>query len=137
MHSSNHGELSASYFGSILAWEKTGRWLAAALASQANLSCSAGTGVLFPCHVAPWSYQSFDQSRYNLLCVVCRVDLLACIVSSSVSSCWLAGTERKVLLLCCAVHTAVPGSVLALQFLFNQSEITLIMMMMRLVPGSV
>ena len=69
VHSSNHGELSASYFGSILAWQKTGRWLAAGLAAQANLSCTA-TGVLFPCHVAPWSFQSFDQSRYHLLCFI-------------------------------------------------------------------
>ena len=73
---SGHPELAASYWGSILEYSNytagttngVGAHLAETMASAAKLngSCPDGYGILFPCHIAPWGYQSADQSRYNL-----------------------------------------------------------------------
>lgn len=65
MHATNHPELAASYFGSIVAWEDYGRGMAANLAKKANRTCS-DAGILLPAHIAPWGYQSYDQSNWNL-----------------------------------------------------------------------
>ena len=69
-------ELAASYWGSILEYSNytagstngVGAHLAETMASAAKLngSCPEGYGTLFPCHIAPWGFQSDDQSRYNL-----------------------------------------------------------------------
>ena len=68
VHKSNHPELAASYFGSIVDWQPKARALAASFAQKAQppITCSDGYGILFPCHIAPWGYQSYDQSRYNM-----------------------------------------------------------------------
>ena len=68
VHKSNHPELAASYFGTIVDWQPKARALAASFAQKARppITCSDGYGTLFPCHIAPWGYQSYDGSRYNM-----------------------------------------------------------------------
>ncbi len=54
---SNHPELAASYYGTIIAWSRApGRALAADLTKLANKTCSmngTGVGVALPGHIAP------------------------------------------------------------------------------------
>ena len=71
---SNHGELLAAYFASILQFIPS-----ASKAAQGFLRRSKANGTLpiectpaiaaralhFPCHIAPWGYQSHDRSIYN------------------------------------------------------------------------
>lgn len=64
VYAANHPELAQSYFGSITAWQHRGRIMASTLTAEANLTCP-DAGTVFPCHLAPWGYQSYDQTRWN------------------------------------------------------------------------
>lgn len=61
--SSNHAELAASYFPPIVDWMGAARAGAQAAAKTAGISCPAGA-LHYSCHLAPWGYQSQDQTIY-------------------------------------------------------------------------
>ena len=60
---SNHPERAASYFGPILDYIPAARRQAQLVAARAGLSCPAHA-LNYPCHLAPWGYQSRDTSVY-------------------------------------------------------------------------
>jgi hypothetical protein len=61
--SSNHQELAAAYFPPITAWMPAARQSAQAHAIKGNITCPA-KALHYSCHLAPWGYQSVDQSEY-------------------------------------------------------------------------
>jgi hypothetical protein len=60
---SNHGELAESYWQPVLDWQAAGRAQAQTEASAAGVSCPANA-LHYACHLAPWGFQSFDQTVY-------------------------------------------------------------------------
>ena len=61
--SSNHPELAAAYFRPITDWEPHAQAWAQRAASLAGITCDS-TALRYSCHLAPWGYQSQDQSTY-------------------------------------------------------------------------
>jgi len=61
--SSNHGPQVEGYFPVISAWVHAARALAVEQAAVYNLSCPSNT-LHFACHLAPWGFQSWDQTVY-------------------------------------------------------------------------
>lgn len=69
---SNHAEHAASYFPPIEQWMPAARLSAQAHAAKGGLVCPLNA-LHYSCHLAPWGYQSGDQSEYMHWCVrVCR-----------------------------------------------------------------
>jgi hypothetical protein len=60
---SNHAAQTGSYAQPLLEWLDAGRVLAQSLAAEAKVTCPA-TAAVFACHLAPWGFQSDDQTRY-------------------------------------------------------------------------
>ena len=58
---SNHGEHAAPYFAPIEDWMGAARVLAQQHAKTSKLTC-APNALHYACHLAPWGYQSHDQS---------------------------------------------------------------------------
>ena len=54
---------SSAYFPPITEWLPAARLSAQAHAAKGNISCPA-KAAHFSCHLAPWGYQSRDQSEY-------------------------------------------------------------------------
>ena len=63
VQSSNHPELAAAYFPPIAAWEGHAKKWAQAAANMSGVSCGADA-MHYSCHLAPWGYQSYDQTTY-------------------------------------------------------------------------
>jgi len=63
VYSSNHPERAAAAFNAITDYAAAARAQAQRTAQQANLSCDA-SALNFPCHLAPWGYQSRDTRTY-------------------------------------------------------------------------
>ena len=87
VYSSNHEELASAYFPPITAWSaaarmflriwavcvaqtnvRAGRMDSAKMSAQAHarkggITCPANA-MHYSCHLAPWGYQSHDQSEY-------------------------------------------------------------------------
>lgn len=61
--SNNHPEHAAAYWAPILDYMGAARLQAAQTATKANLTC-ASHALNYPCHIAPWGYQSRDTSIY-------------------------------------------------------------------------
>lgn len=60
---SNHPEVAAAYAQPITAWMPAARLQAQQVATVANISCDPKT-LSYACHLAPWGYQSRDQTTY-------------------------------------------------------------------------
>jgi hypothetical protein len=60
---SNHPDLAAAYVQPISAWMPAARRQAQQVAAAANISCDPKT-LSYACHLAPWGYQSRDQTTY-------------------------------------------------------------------------
>jgi hypothetical protein len=60
--SSNHEEQAAGYFPPITEWMGTARLSAQAHAKKGGITCPANA-LHYSCHLAPWGYQSHDQSE--------------------------------------------------------------------------
>lgn len=63
VYSSNKATHAAPYFPPIEAWMDAARLAAQTHAQAANLTCPAHA-LHYACHLAPWGYQSADQSTY-------------------------------------------------------------------------
>ena len=61
--SSNHPAQADSYWNFILDWRQGARILAQEQAALYGLQCPNKT-LHYPCHLAPWGYQSWDQTTY-------------------------------------------------------------------------
>ena len=61
--SSNHEEQAAAYFPPITEWMGAARLSAQAHAKKGGITCPANA-LHYSCHLAPWGYQSHDQSEY-------------------------------------------------------------------------
>ena len=59
----NHAAQFSSYIAPLLDWVPAARAQAQAQASAAHVSCPA-TALHFACHLAPWGFQSDDQTIY-------------------------------------------------------------------------
>lgn len=62
-YNSNREEQAEAYFSAILDWMPAARASAQKHALAANYSCPAHA-LHYACHLAPWGYQSRDQSTY-------------------------------------------------------------------------
>lgn len=60
--SSNHGSQASAYFPPITAWMGGAQLSAQRHAAKANITCPA-KALHYSCHLAPWGYQSHDQSE--------------------------------------------------------------------------
>lgn len=63
VYSSNHPEIAAGYFPPIVDWQVNAQDGAQDAAKTANISCGA-SALHYACHLAPWGYQSKDQTTY-------------------------------------------------------------------------
>jgi hypothetical protein len=63
VYPSNHGEVAEPYFTPILDWMAAARVAAQQHAKSAGVLCPS-TALHYSCHLAPWGYQSHDQSTY-------------------------------------------------------------------------
>ena len=60
---SNHAAQANSYAALLLDWQEPAAALAQLQATLANVTCLP-TALHFACHLAPWGYQSNDQTIY-------------------------------------------------------------------------
>jgi hypothetical protein len=63
VYPSNHGEVAEPYFAPIQDWMGAARVAAQQHAKSAGVTCPANA-LHYSCHLAPWGYQSHDQSTY-------------------------------------------------------------------------
>eukprot|EP00039_Didymoeca_costata_P020988 m.343040 g.343040 ORF g.343040 m.343040 type:complete len:884 (-) comp22244_c0_seq1:144-2795(-) len=63
MFSSNHGDNTAPYYAPIEDWMVSANKMAKDKATQDKLNCPPNA-LHYACHLAPWGYQSQDQSVY-------------------------------------------------------------------------
>jgi len=64
MFPSSHPELFASYLNTLLQWMGPAATMAQEMCKKFNATCPP-TALYFPCHLAPWGYQSQDTTIYQ------------------------------------------------------------------------
>lgn len=64
LYSANHVDLAAAYYAPVLDWMPAAALGAQQAAAQAKINCTANKTLHYSCHLAPWGYQSRDQTIY-------------------------------------------------------------------------
>jgi hypothetical protein len=60
---SNHGAQAQSYYDYLLRWKAPGAAMAQQQAKSLGITCDA-EALHYACHLAPWGFQSFDETFY-------------------------------------------------------------------------